>query len=367
MAAPNPPSDNVFVGDLPQQVTKEDCETIFSAYGTVVQCRTLPPRQPGGKASALVRFGSVEEATWVVENLNGNLAEGLEEPLIVRFANAPGASPGKGGGKDAGYSPVRTHQWPAHYDPYGKASHHHQDGGKGGPPASDNLFIGNLPEHITTQDCEQIFAQYGSVVQAKAMPPKGPGQKASALVRFKSLEEATWVVENLNGNLAEGLEEPLIVRYANAPGGGKGSPMAGPPHGKSPWSTPQHTPWAAPHKGKGKGGTTMRDVFSAAKGAGLLGGKGGVAQENTIYVANLPHDTTDLDLFKLFAPFGAIPATGVKAMLNPDGTCKGFGFVDFTETACANMAVQTLHGFTCPDGTQLHCSVKSASKKGVGK
>jgi hypothetical protein len=47
----------------------------------------------------MLRFASVDEAKWLVENLNGNIPEGLTEAIQVRFANAPGA--GKGGkGKD---------------------------------------------------------------------------------------------------------------------------------------------------------------------------------------------------------------------------------------------------------------------------
>merc|ERR1719277_2562163 len=43
----------------------------------------------------MIRFSSVDEAKWLVDNLNGNIPEGLTEAVQVRFANAPGA--GKGG------------------------------------------------------------------------------------------------------------------------------------------------------------------------------------------------------------------------------------------------------------------------------
>eukprot|EP00446_Apocalathium_sp_SHHI-4_P003238 CAMPEP_0177194408 /NCGR_PEP_ID=MMETSP0367-20130122/22960_1 /TAXON_ID=447022 ORGANISM="Scrippsiella hangoei-like, Strain SHHI-4" /NCGR_SAMPLE_ID=MMETSP0367 /ASSEMBLY_ACC=CAM_ASM_000362 /LENGTH=94 /DNA_ID=CAMNT_0018642359 /DNA_START=6 /DNA_END=287 /DNA_ORIENTATION=+ len=88
----NQPSDNLFVGDLPPHIQKEQFEAIMSAYGTVTSCRVMPAKNPGQKASALVRFQSVDEATWVVENLNGNLAEGLAEPIVCRYANAGGGS-----------------------------------------------------------------------------------------------------------------------------------------------------------------------------------------------------------------------------------------------------------------------------------
>merc|ERR1740130_808336 len=48
----------------------------------------------------MIRFGSVEMAQWVVENINGNIPEGLAEPIIARFANS--SSGGKGGDKGKG-------------------------------------------------------------------------------------------------------------------------------------------------------------------------------------------------------------------------------------------------------------------------
>ncbi|CAE8622168.1 unnamed protein product, partial [Polarella glacialis] len=76
-------------------------------------------------------------------------------------------------------------------------------------------------------------------------------------------------------------------------------------------------------------------------------------------IAGLPIDTTDLDLYKIFAPFGALFPKGVRAMLHPDGTCKGIGFVNFLDSACLEAAVQTLNGTTMPDGTVLVVKLKS--------
>merc|ERR1740121_997916 len=120
-------------------------------------------------------------------------------------------------------------------------------------------------------------------------------------------------------------------------------------------------------KGGPKGGKpgTFFTLYGCIKKAGILGGKG-VPQENMLYVKNLPEDTTDCDLYKLCSPFGAIAPSGVRAMTNPDGTCKGFGFVDFADAQCANLAVQTLNGFQMPDGSFIGVSVKKASK-GMGK
>merc|ERR1711879_149909 len=92
-----------------------------------------------------------------------------------------------------------------------------------------------------------------------------------------------------------------------------------------------------------------------------------VPDENQIYVRNLPSDATETDLYKLFAPFGALCPNGVSAMRNEDGTCKGTGFVDFQDAACAAAAVAALDNFTGPNRTMLKVSVKNSSKGGKGK
>merc|ERR1719367_1108667 len=51
-------------------------------------------------------------------------------------------------------------------------------------------------------------------------------------------------------------------------------------------------------------------------------GTGWMNDQNALYVANLPADTTDLDLYRIFAPFGAIAPKGVRAMLNEDMSCR---------------------------------------------
>mmetsp|Transcript_42879 Transcript_42879/g.135082 ORF Transcript_42879/g.135082 Transcript_42879/m.135082 type:complete len:425 (+) Transcript_42879:71-1345(+) len=399
----NQPSDNLFVGDLPPHLQKEQFEAIMSAYGTVTSCRVMPPKNPGQKASALVRFQSVDEATWVVENLNGNLAEGLEEPIVCRYANAGGGSwsdggkGGKGGGgwSDGGKGGGGCGMGGGGGCNGGQGAEGGAMGGKGGGGGwaggggggwaggaqaggepSDNCFVGDLPGEITQEQFQSIFSAYGTVTSCRVMAPKMPGGKASALCRFASVEEATWIVENLNGNLAEGLPDPIACRFANAPGGkdgagGGGGGMGGPYGGKgAPMGGGMMGKGGGMMKGKGGGKAgapgSFFNLYGAIKKAGLLGG-GKVPEECQCYIKNLPADTTDVDLYKLFAPFGAIAPTGVKAMMNDDGSCKGFGFVDFVDPTAAALAVAALGSFVMPDGTMIGVSTKLPSKKGKGK
>jgi len=137
-----------------------------------------------------------------------------------------------------------------------------------------------------------------------------------------------------------------------------------------PWEGGGKDSWGAPKgAGKGKfgggGGGGFETLFQAVKGSGILGG-GQAPEDCQCFVKNLPADTTDLSLYMLFAPFGAIPPNGVKAMMNPDGSCKGIGFVDFTDAAAAANAVMTLNDHAQPDGTMLGVATKKPSTGGKG-
>merc|ERR1719214_233580 len=91
--------------------------------------KLLPTPDGADNAAALVRFGDVAQAQWLVDNLNGNIPKGLAGPVTVRYANPKG----KGGGKDADAN---------RYSPYG--------GGKGGaggviPPGQQAAAYGAPP------------------------------------------------------------------------------------------------------------------------------------------------------------------------------------------------------------------------------
>merc|ERR1712226_1513387 len=107
---------------------------------------------------------------------------------------------------------------------------------------------------------------------------------------------------------------------------------------------------------------SFRELWGAALNAGAIS-KVDVPPEGQIYVSSLPADTTDLDLFKLFSQFGAIKPSGVKAMLNEDGTCKGFGFVDFLDPMSAQTAVASMNGLTTMSGGTIQCKIKIQKDK----
>merc|ERR1712157_93855 len=101
------PNTNVFVSDLPAGIDDAKLQEVFAQYGTVTWSKVMASK--GKPTSAgIVEFASIEEAKWVVENLNGNLAQGIETPLSVAFKQkkSKGDSKGKGG-----YGKVSNQAW----------------------------------------------------------------------------------------------------------------------------------------------------------------------------------------------------------------------------------------------------------------
>jgi len=355
-------SDNIYIADLPEDVDDNFISQIFGNYGQVMSCKAMKSKFPGQKGAALVRYATSEEAAWVVENLNGNIAEGLAEPVKVRFANARGSG-GGGGGGEYGKAPGagganRSSPW--------------SGGGGGAAQAgqeepSENIYIADLPENVDEQLVKNLFGGYGSVMSCKAMQSKYPGQKGAALVRFATVAEATQVVAYLNGNIPEGLQEPIKVRFANRGGGkagGKGSGASGGGDASTFAFTSEGAGKGA-GKGQGKPGTfSTADMQQVVRGLhGQLPGSGRQPPENCLYIGGLPSNTTDLDLYRLFAPFGAIPTNGVKAMTVAGGSCSGVGFVDFVDPACAQAAAAALNGLILPDGIPMQVRTKSAKNQ----
>jgi len=220
--------------------------------------------------------------------------------------------------------------------------------------ASDNLFITGFPEGFDDESLKTIMGAYGTIAQAKVLPAQ-PGRSCAAMVRFSSVEEAKWIVENVNNNIPQGLTGPVEVKYAVS----KQDQMAG----KGGFDGGKGGPYGGDGKGKGggKGKCSIRTLTKGLQDAGALPTP--CNDENTLFVGGLPHDSADADLYKMFAPFG--PLKGVKAMVDRDtGMCKGIGFVHYMDQATCQMAIGTLNGTMLPDGTWMTVKIKTEGGKG---
>lgn len=76
-----------------------------------------------------------------------------------------------------------------------------------------NLFVGNLPYSMTSDDMAQVFAGAGTVVSAKVISDKYSGRsRGFGFVEMSTDEEAKKAIEMFNGKDVDG--RALVVNEA---------------------------------------------------------------------------------------------------------------------------------------------------------
>lgn len=95
------------------------------------------------------------------------------------------------------------------------------------------LFVGNLPFNTTQQELEELFAQYGELVEVKLITDRMSGRsKGIAFVEFAEEDQAAQAMEALNNSELAGrtifvsVARPFVPRekrsFSNDGGGRRG-------------------------------------------------------------------------------------------------------------------------------------------------
>ena len=87
----------------------------------------------------------------------------------------------------------------------------------------------------------------------------------------------------------------------------------------------------------------------------------------TLYIGNLAHETTDVDLRTAFSPFGKI--VSVKIVSDRRGRPKGFGYVEMSDEDSARVALESLRG-TQINGRTMDIVLEERAKRrsgGIGR
>merc|ERR1712150_109076 len=85
-------------------------------------------------------------------------------------------------------------------------------------------------------------------------------------------------------------------------------------------------------------------------------GIGGVWNDNDpcIWISNLPKDTTEEDIYELFAPFGAIPPKGIRLQKSKEtGVFSGMCNCNYLDSMSAQNAIASMNGMSLRDGGTL--------------
>ncbi len=165
------------------------------------------------------------------------------------------------------------------------------------------LFVAGLPDAMTEEVLRQLFEATGGQVVSVSLPkdratgrPRGFG-----FVTMATPEDAERARRELDGSLQAG--QSISVR----------------PFSSEP-----------PRRGEG------------APGAPRGGQREDRGQDRTLYVGNLPYDTSQAELEELFSARGAGVAQRMHLPLGPDNRMRGFGFVTMPSVEAANQALVAL-------------------------
>ncbi|CAB0030881.1 unnamed protein product [Trichogramma brassicae] len=82
---------NLYVTNLPRNITEKQVEEIFNRFGRIVQKNILKDKLTGlPRGVAFVRYDKREEAQEAINHLHGTIPEGGSEPLSVKIAEEHG-------------------------------------------------------------------------------------------------------------------------------------------------------------------------------------------------------------------------------------------------------------------------------------
>ncbi|XP_060534378.1 sex-lethal homolog isoform X2 [Cylas formicarius] len=160
----------LIVNYIPQFATEEDLAQIFAPIGNVENIKIMRDYKTGySYGFGFVKYFREEDAAKAINALNG--FNFRNKRLKVSYSRPPGTDM-----KDS------------------------------------NLYITNLPKEITEEEVENLFKDYGEIVQRTVLKDKHTGLPRG--VAFVRGEEAQAAIANLDGKMLENAILPLSVRVA---------------------------------------------------------------------------------------------------------------------------------------------------------
>jgi len=165
------------------------------------------------------------------------------------------------------------------------------------------LFVAGLAESVSEEVLRQLFEATGSKVVDVSLPrDRATGRvRGFGFVTLASPDEASRARQALDGSIQSG--RSISVR-----------------------------PFSSEPPRRGERPEPRGEAAVAA----------GPSEDRTLYVGNLPYDTTQQELTQLFAETGVGPVARIHLPSGPDGRLRGFGFVTLGTAEAANAAIAAL-------------------------
>jgi nucleolin len=190
-AAPTPGA-KLYVGNVPWTCDSQELAEVFQDAGNVELVEVIYDRDNGrSRGFAFVTMASEEEARVAIEKLDGlelggralrvNFPQSNKEPRLNNYNDRPPRREGgRDGAREGGYGNRRE---------------------SGSSSSSENkLFVGNLSWNVDNVGLEQLFSDYGKVVDAKVVYDRESGKsRGFGFVTFSDAQEVTGAISNLDG------------------------------------------------------------------------------------------------------------------------------------------------------------------------
>ena len=327
---------NLIVNDIPQRISEAELKQMFEPFGTVEHVKLMLDRRTHASMGyGFVRFATAEEADRAIAALNG-------KPIDTKTLRVSHSRP---------------------------------------PTSQDtNLYVGNLDISVTREALTQLFERYGKVIEAKILTDRTTGVgKGYGFVRFERREDCDAAIAALHNAILPSIStRGLAVRYHRSGnnnnnnffgrnmGGGRAfaystssSSVAASTATAPVYSMyPVASPYVSMMPMSLVSGVVIPQQNMGQRSGGNMGANKAQQSYNgvCVFVYNLPQDSEQSMLRRLFAPYGNV--THAKVMKSPDGRCRGFGFVNMSTMDEALRAISALNGFPIM-GKNLQVSLKT--------
>ncbi|BBN19099.1 tRNA selenocysteine 1-associated protein 1 [Marchantia polymorpha subsp. ruderalis] len=275
----------LWVGDLQYWMDETYLHGCFVHTGDVCTVKIIRNKQTGySEGYGFVEFTSHAAAEKILQGYNGSLMPQTEQPFRLNWASF-------------GIGERRPEAGPEH-----------------------SIFVGDLAPDVTDYMLQETFrTRYPSVKGAKVVTDANTGRsKGYGFVRFGDEMERNLAMTEMNGIYCS--SRPMRISAATP------KKSLGPAQQINPKASPAAVPYQTP---QAYGVPPAAPAFPTDNDP-----------NNTtvsIFVGGLDPSVTDEDLRTVFSQFGDLVYVKI-----PVG--KGCGFVQFTHRACAEEALQRLHG-----------------------
>lgn len=319
---------SLIINYLPQSLSDEQFTQLFEAIGPMQSARVMRNKATGYSFGyGFVNYQRPEDAVKAIDKLNGMQLE--HKRIKVAYSR-------------------RT------------------DGAAGEEIKNANVFIANLPKTVDEDQLKSMFSSHGQIIRSKILVDHNSGvSKGCGFILYSKTSEADDAISELNGTMAPGSTNLMTVKkaqdseqtkamkhgqvqvihhYAPYPGAVTASPYTLPIRSTSrtvnrfnPMSSHRH----------------LAPVQMDSSESG-----------HTLFIYNIGPDATEIELYGLFGPFGAITKVHIQRDMTT-GAGKGFGFVTYNDYNDASGAIQAMNGyeFEKNDYKPLQVSFKTSKRK----